>query len=240
MLRDIPEDVDKEEIKTLFGEYSSFIVDMRPEIGDNYLVDFNSADVTQNAHIHVRQQSFRGKPVSGFIKTNYNYYSPPQMFYPPQESTYIPNEYENENYTRRPYRGRGRGGRRFPNGRNRGFANDRQNAKPRIEYQDLVSESFPPLKSNTNVRREQADKKYSVDQIVDIVSNLEDIISPEYVNENLSALSDTPNIQLEIGKFYPNSKVEWISKKRKKEKNPDLLVLNNNRRTKKLKNRILI
>jgi len=56
MLRDIRDTTSQEEIKELFAEFAVHIVNMQPEIGDNYYVNFDSSDVAQNAFNYVREK----------------------------------------------------------------------------------------------------------------------------------------------------------------------------------------
>jgi len=165
MLRDIPENTNQEDVKKLFGEYNSFIVDMKPEIGDNYLVDFKTADITQNAFVYVRQQTFNGKSIACCIKSNYNYYTP-QYYFPPQENIYF--DYSNDYDENKRGRGRGRGrGKKYQNGGGtyRGDSsktfnnNNRRNESPKVVSQDLGSENFPPLSPTMNSRNIQDNVK---------------------------------------------------------------------------------
>jgi len=183
MLRDIPENTNQEDVKKLFGEFSSFIVDMKPEIGDNFLVDFKTADITQNAFVYVRQQTFNGKSIACCIKSNYNYYTP-QYYFPPQENNTIFFDYSKDYDENKRGRGRGRG-KKYQNGGGvyRGntpktFNNNRRNESPKVVSQDLGSENFPPLSPNFNTRNVEGEKK-QIDQQSDIVKGTE-VNTPEW------------------------------------------------------------
>jgi len=205
MLRDIPESTNQEDVKKLFGEFSSFIVDMKPEIGDNYLVDFKTADITQNAFVYVRQQTFNGKSIACCIKSNYNYYTP-QYYFPPQENNTIFFDYSKDYDENKRGRGRGRG-KKYQNGGGvyRGNTpktfnnNTRRNESPKVVSQDLGSEYFPPLSPNFNKRNMEAEKKHQTDQQSDIVKGTVEVNTPEW---------DVTS--METGKSVNN---EWNNKK---------------------------
>jgi len=230
MLRDIPDNTPQEEIKELFAEYAEHIVNMQPEIGNNYYVNFDSSEVAQNAFNYVREKKFRDKTVGCCIKSSHNFYP---SYYPPQP------EYEQENpyrYTNDYYKD---GNKKRYNNRNRkkdsyrkvgqyNNNNTTSNINPGVrgrgkrreadvQVHDL-GEYWPPL-PNPRISDAKRDdmKKYTRDQIVLIVNSIKDVKAPSWENPDCAAIAEQSNTELEIGKVIPHTtKNDWVEKGKNK------------------------
>jgi len=71
MLREIPQATEQSEIKALFGEHEDKIVNLRPEIGDNWYVNFEDEDLAMAAleHLQFGGVTFQGQSVRARIKS---------------------------------------------------------------------------------------------------------------------------------------------------------------------------
>jgi len=221
MLRDIPEGTLPEEIKNLFGEFAEQIANMEPEIGNNYYVNFDTTEIAQNAFNHVRTKTFNGKNVGCCITTNFTKkknFNFPYVYVPPeyQENPYknYNNDYKDGkkkfNRKRRDFRGRGGPPNNSFRGRSRG---GRRNENPPELH---IGEYWPPLPSSQYDTKNSDLKKYTREQIVEVIDSLKDIKPPVWDKECVG-ISEQMNTELEIGKVLPNSyKSEWVEKVRGK------------------------
>lgn len=71
MLREIPQATEQSEIRALFGEHKQKIANMRPEIGDNWYVNFEDEDQAMAAleHLQFGGVTFQGQSVRARIKS---------------------------------------------------------------------------------------------------------------------------------------------------------------------------
>jgi len=71
MLREIPQATEQSEIRALFGEHEDKVVNMRPEIGDNWYVNFEDEDLAMAAleHLQFGGVTFQGQSVRARIKS---------------------------------------------------------------------------------------------------------------------------------------------------------------------------
>jgi hypothetical protein len=71
MLREIPQATEQSEIRALFGEHKQQIANMRPEIGDNWYVNFEDEDQAMAAleHLQFGGVTFQGQSVRARIKS---------------------------------------------------------------------------------------------------------------------------------------------------------------------------
>merc|ERR1711865_269933 len=71
MLREIPQATEQSEIKALFGEHEDKIVNLRPEIGDNWYVNFEDEDLAMAAlePLQFGGVTFQGQSVRARIKS---------------------------------------------------------------------------------------------------------------------------------------------------------------------------
>jgi len=213
MLRNIPKNVDPEEIKQLFGEFAIYIESLQPDYAYSYFVNFDTPSNTQLAFNYVRDQKYNGKNVQGCIKSHHNYKS---VFV-------LPTFQHQQEYPLREGRKRGyyksRGGRkydqRYNNGRRGGRGGKPRNEKYNTNDQDL-GEYWPPLPGNEEYKQggyQKDFKKYSIENILEIISSMKDIIPPNWDDKNCVAISEERNEELEYFKVLPpNKNNEWIEK----------------------------
>eukprot|EP01089_Gocevia_fonbrunei_P009387 TRINITY_DN2166_c0_g4_i1.p1 TRINITY_DN2166_c0_g4~~TRINITY_DN2166_c0_g4_i1.p1 ORF type:complete len:525 (-),score=167.97 TRINITY_DN2166_c0_g4_i1:62-1636(-) len=69
ILRDIPQTVDPEEVKTIFASSAVQIESLRPDIGDTWFVTFEDDDAALKALDFARKEVFQGKSVKARIKS---------------------------------------------------------------------------------------------------------------------------------------------------------------------------
>ena len=71
MLREIPQATEQSVIRALFGQHEDKIVNLRPEIGDNWYVNFEDEDLAMAAleHLQFGGVTFQGQSVRARIKS---------------------------------------------------------------------------------------------------------------------------------------------------------------------------
>jgi hypothetical protein len=69
ILRDIPSAAPADDVKVLFQGLASAPVSLNADVGDNWFVTFASEDACLAAAMHLRSQTFAGKPVQARVKS---------------------------------------------------------------------------------------------------------------------------------------------------------------------------
>eukprot|EP01124_Arcella_intermedia_P030435 TRINITY_DN6669_c0_g1_i6.p1 TRINITY_DN6669_c0_g1~~TRINITY_DN6669_c0_g1_i6.p1 ORF type:complete len:775 (+),score=211.33 TRINITY_DN6669_c0_g1_i6:61-2325(+) len=245
ILRDVPENLKEEDVKSLFvsdGErFLQSIKETKSECGNTFFIRFEDEEVTLEAWEFLRDKTIQGFPVLARIKSEslrksfYNYY-PNDSYYPPStqfhEGRGGRREYRPYDASRGrggryggkrrgregPYRGEGRGRR----GGRRGGSGHSDRSEKHSNVLPMAPSHWPTLPTYSEPSENQSPgykgdyKKYPKELFVSIVKEMKNDAPFELESESVAFLEHGLHSDLEILKAVPhNARVDWMETKRK-------------------------